>query len=84
MRNRRGGGASPRPRQVRIQLDPLIWGALQDIAAQQGRSVHELVSEIARDSLNLALHVYVEEFYRPAGVTTEDKDKGPEPTQNCG
>jgi predicted DNA-binding ribbon-helix-helix protein len=49
---------------VSVQLDAIIWEALQDIATQQGLSVHELVTEIARDSLHLAIHVYIAEFYR--------------------
>jgi predicted DNA-binding ribbon-helix-helix protein len=65
MRGKQGrGGPGSRQRQVRVQLDPIIWDALRDIAAQQGRSVQDLVTEIARDSLNLAIHVYVAEFYR--------------------
>jgi hypothetical protein len=71
MRKRRGGNTRPQ-QLVRIDLDPIIWEALQDVAAQQGRSVHDLVTEIARDSLRLAIHVYIAEFYR-SGIT-ESRD----------
>jgi predicted DNA-binding ribbon-helix-helix protein len=64
MKSRRGGSTGPRQRSVRIELGPLIWQALQDIAAQQGRSMHDLVTELANDALKLAIHVYIEEFYR--------------------
>jgi predicted DNA-binding ribbon-helix-helix protein len=77
MRNRRGGSSGPRQRQVRIQLDPIIWQALQDIAAQQARTVHDLVTEIAHDAVNLAIHVYIEEFYRTDTTGSEDPDPNP-------
>ena len=58
-RRRRGGDSLPL---LTIPLDPVIWQALQDIATQQGRSVQDLVAEIAGDSLLIAIHVYVAEF----------------------
>ncbi len=71
MRKRRGGDT--RPQQfVRIELGPIIWNALQDIAALQARSVDELVTEIAHDSLRLAIHVYIAEFYRSDRSDGED------------
>ncbi|HVH82179.1 MAG TPA: ribbon-helix-helix domain-containing protein [Stellaceae bacterium] len=63
MRRRRRGGAKAQQEPVWIELDPLIWEALQDIAAQQGRGVGDLVTEIAHDSLRVAIHVYIAEFY---------------------
>ena len=63
MRSKRGGTTGPRQRSVRIELDPLIWQSLKDIAAGQGQSVHDLVTEIANDALKLAIHVYVAEYY---------------------
>jgi predicted DNA-binding ribbon-helix-helix protein len=75
MRSKRGSTTGSRHRSVRIELDPLIWQSLQDIAASQGRSVHDLVSEIANDALKLAIHVYVAEYYRE-----DDADNGePDP-----
>jgi predicted DNA-binding ribbon-helix-helix protein len=64
MRTKRGGATGPRQRSVRVELDPLIWQALQDIAASEGLSVHDLVTEIANDAIKLAIHVYVAEYYR--------------------
>ena len=49
---------------VSIQLDPLVWDALRDIAGQQARTVGDLVMEIAGDSLRIAIRIYIEEFYR--------------------
>jgi hypothetical protein len=63
VRSKRQGGKGGLP-QVTVRLDPLIWNALRDIATQQSRSVGDLVSEIAHDSLTLAIHVYIAEFYR--------------------
>jgi hypothetical protein len=57
-----------------VNLDPIIWNALQDIAAQQGRSVHDLVADIARDSLYVAIHIYIAEFYRSDITQIEDAD----------
>lgn len=63
MRNRRGG-SRPRLPRVTIQLDPVSWGTLQDIAARQGRSADDLVMEIAHDSLGIAIRLYIVEFLR--------------------
>jgi hypothetical protein len=82
MKTRRGSSPSPRPRSVRIELDPLIWQALQDIAAQQRRSLHDLVTELANDSLKLAIHVYIEEFYRADAAENGEPD--PSTSRNGG
>jgi predicted DNA-binding ribbon-helix-helix protein len=82
MRGKRGGSTSPQQRFVRIRLEPIIWEALHDIAAQQERSVQELVAEIASDAVNLAIHVYIEEFYKVDGG--KNGDSGPEPQRTCG
>jgi predicted DNA-binding ribbon-helix-helix protein len=72
MRSQKG-----RPRQPRmsIQLDPLMWEALHDIAARQGRSVHDLVSDITHDAVKLAIHVYIAEFYRSASENADNDPK---------
>ena len=75
MKTRQSGGARPRQPLVRLQLDPVIWQALQEIAAQQARSVRELVAEIARDSLHLAIHVYIDEFYRAEGTDAPEPER---------
>jgi hypothetical protein len=60
----KGSGKRRQERRVSVQLDPVIWEALRDIAEQQKRSITDLVEEIARDSLYIAIHVYIAEFYR--------------------
>jgi predicted DNA-binding ribbon-helix-helix protein len=50
-----------------VSLEPVIWEALQEIAAHQGKSIHQLVTEIdlARTvTLSAAIRVYIVEFYR--------------------
>ena len=67
MKQRQRGTDSSRylePPLVSIQLDPLVWDALRDIAGQQARTVGDLVMEIAGDSLRIAIRIYIEEFYR--------------------
>jgi hypothetical protein len=66
-RRKRGSKTVPDTQQlplVGVQPDPVSWKALRDIAAQQGRSVDDLVMEIARDSLSLAIRFCIVEFYR--------------------
>jgi predicted DNA-binding ribbon-helix-helix protein len=44
-----------------------MWQALHEIAAHQGKSVHDIVTEIDRDrafNLSTAIRVYIVEFYR--------------------
>jgi predicted DNA-binding ribbon-helix-helix protein len=44
-----------------------MWEALQEIAAHQGKSIHELVTEIdltRTATLSAAIRVYIVEFYR--------------------
>jgi predicted DNA-binding ribbon-helix-helix protein len=69
MKSQKGRPQQPR---MSIQLDPLMWEALHDIAARQGRSVHDLVSDITHDAVKLAIHVYIAEFYRTATETEND------------
>jgi len=70
MRNRRGGSRPHLPR-VTVQLDPISWEVLQDIAAHQGRSVEDVVLEIAHDSLGIAIRLYITEFLRWEDGTSE-------------
>lgn len=74
MRKRPSGVARPEQPLVRLQLDPVIWRALQDIATRQARSVRDLVADIARDSLTLAIHVYIDEFYRAEAADTAEPE----------
>ena len=67
IRDRRDDGAISRSLPVvDVQLDPVTWKVLQDIAAQQGRSLRDLISDIARDVLSDAIRFYVTEFCRLA------------------
>jgi predicted DNA-binding ribbon-helix-helix protein len=51
-----------------VRLEPLMWDALQEIAAGQGMNVNQLVTEIkrsgGRSSLTPAIRVYIVDFYR--------------------
>jgi predicted DNA-binding ribbon-helix-helix protein len=73
MRSRRNAGNVSRRRKiplVNITLDAVTWEALAEIAASQARTVDDLVVEIARDSLGVAIRIYVVEFYRAAEADT--------------
>ena len=50
-----------------VSLEPIMWDALREIAAHQGVSVHDLVTDIDRNrafNLSTAIRVYIVEFYR--------------------
>jgi predicted DNA-binding ribbon-helix-helix protein len=54
-----------------LRLEPIIWDALSDIAAQHNISVNEMIGRInrardPRDNLSAAIRVYIVEFYRRA------------------
>jgi predicted DNA-binding ribbon-helix-helix protein len=53
-----------------IRLEPLMWEALHEIAAEQGMTLNQLVTQIKRraggSSLTSAIRVYIVEFYRSA------------------
>jgi len=52
---------------VTISLEPSIWEAFQEIAAEQGKTVTELAAEIERTrigGLSAAIRVYIVEYYR--------------------
>jgi predicted DNA-binding ribbon-helix-helix protein len=52
---------------VTISLEPSIWEAFQEVAAQQGKTVNELAGEIERTrtgGLSAAIRVYIVEYYR--------------------
>jgi|SRR5689334_19405901 predicted DNA-binding ribbon-helix-helix protein len=56
-------------RRTTISLEPIMWDALRDIAAEQGKIVNQLVTEISRqDTVNLSgsIRVYIVEYYRAA------------------
>jgi len=47
-----------------------MWAALNDIATERGKTVHDVILEINRDrkgiSLTAAIRVYIVEYYREA------------------
>ena len=52
---------------VTISLEPSIWEAFQEIAAEQDKTVTELAAEIERTrsgGLSAAIRVYIVEYYR--------------------
>ena len=60
-----------------------MWAALNDIAAERGKTVHDVILEINRDrkgiSLTAAIRVYIVEYYREAlrGCRTEKAPPSP-------
>ena len=52
---------------VTISLEPSIWEAFQEIAAEQGKTVTELAAEIEQNrtgGLSAAIRVYIVDYYR--------------------
>ena len=53
-----------------VRLEPVMWAALNDIAVERGKTVHDVILEINRDrkgiSLTAAIRVYIVEYYREA------------------
>jgi predicted DNA-binding ribbon-helix-helix protein len=53
-----------------VRLEAVMWEALHDIARQQNRTIHDLVTAIAAQrnnlSLTAAIRVYIVDFYRAA------------------
>lgn len=51
-----------------VRLEPVMWDALRDIAAQEGMTVHALVTRISRQNpgakLTSSIRVYLVEYYR--------------------
>jgi predicted DNA-binding ribbon-helix-helix protein len=59
---------------VTISLEPSIWEAFQEIAAEQGKTVNELATEIEQSrsvGLSAAIRVYVIDYYRAVISRTE-------------
>jgi predicted DNA-binding ribbon-helix-helix protein len=53
---------------ITISLEPSVWEAFQEIAAEQGKTVTQLTAEIERrrigNNLSAAIRVYIIEYYR--------------------
>jgi predicted DNA-binding ribbon-helix-helix protein len=60
-----------------VRLEPTMWAALNDIAAERGETVHDVVLEIHRarigTSLTAAIRVFIVEYYREALVAAGKK-----------
>jgi predicted DNA-binding ribbon-helix-helix protein len=56
-------------RRTSISLEPVMWDALKEIAAEQGKIINQLVTEISRQhpvNLSASIRVYIAEYYRLA------------------
>ncbi len=57
-------------RRTSVRLEPAMWEALHDIARRMELTIHDLVTDIARQrtasSLTAAIRVYIVDFYRAA------------------
>jgi len=55
-------------RRTSVRLEPMMWDALSEIADQEQKTVHQLVTEVDRQrtesSLTAAIRVYIVRFYR--------------------
>jgi predicted DNA-binding ribbon-helix-helix protein len=55
-------------RRTSVRLEPTMWDALSEIADQEQKTVHQLVTEVDRQrtesSLTAAIRVYIVGFYR--------------------
>jgi predicted DNA-binding ribbon-helix-helix protein len=66
-----------------VRLEPTMWAALNDIAAEHGKTVHDVVLEINRGrtgiSLTAAIRVYIVEYYREALRCCREEKAPPSP-----
>jgi predicted DNA-binding ribbon-helix-helix protein len=56
-------------RRTSISLEPVMWDAFREIAAEQGKIVNQLVTELSRQhpvNLSASIRVYIVEYYRAA------------------
>src|SRR5207248_11308850 len=53
-----------------VRLEPAMWAALNDIATERGKTVHDVVLEVNRGrkgiGLTAAIRVFIVEYYREA------------------
>ncbi|WP_114395234.1 ribbon-helix-helix domain-containing protein [Oleisolibacter albus] len=64
-----------------VRMEEEMWQALLDICAREGRSVHEVCSEIARHkpgpaSLTAAIRVFLLAYYRTAATPEGHRQAG--------
>jgi predicted DNA-binding ribbon-helix-helix protein len=62
-----------RERRTSLRLEPVMWDALADIAAERGASIHDLVTEAAESNdmpnLSAAVRVFIVAFYRSRSLS---------------
>jgi len=57
------------PERTTVCLENIVWRALKEVAAEQGKTHHQLVMEIDRartSNRSAAIRVYLIEYYRAA------------------
>ena len=68
------GNVTVAGRRTSIRLEPQMWGALREVCAREGKTIHMLVTDIdhgrAASSLTAAIRVHVMDYFRVAA--TED------------
>jgi predicted DNA-binding ribbon-helix-helix protein len=76
-------------RRTSVRLEPAMWEALHDIARRMRVTVHDLVTDVARQrtasSLTAAIRVYIVDFYRAAaylGGQSPGRDAAALPLRN--
>jgi|SRR5579883_2915053 predicted DNA-binding ribbon-helix-helix protein len=59
-------------RRTSIRLEPAMWEALQQICLREGKTIHDLVTEIdharVESSLTAAIRVYLLRYFRAAAT----------------
>src|SRR3546814_16375086 len=59
-------------RRTSIRLEPEMWDALHEICAREGRSVHEICTEIdgqrSQSGLTAGVRVYILRYFREAAT----------------
>src|SRR5207302_10870605 len=69
-----------------VRLEPAMWAALNDIAVERGKTVHDVILEIHRariaTSLTAAIRVYIVEYYREALRRCRKEKAPPSPAES--
>ena len=68
----RSGNVTVAGRRTSIRLEPAMWQALGEISAREGKTMHELVTQIergrAQSSLTAAIRVFLLDYFRAAAT----------------
>ena len=60
-----------------VRLEPVMWDALHDIAAREGRNINDIVTEVDRDrtasTLTAAIRVYIVDYYWSLWLSTGER-----------